>query len=129
MKPFTWIALTAVVVAVIVGAPAPCGGQEPDEPTVVVKQGEPAPFMGLLVSETEYTRLIGDRLELQELRAKLRACQQEGTALEKMYLSKLEVAAKPVAWYGTASFNRWFGFTLGVATAGLAVWGASELPK
>jgi len=124
--------LTAVLalglsVSVTTATEAPA---EPAVPSVTpIKEGATAPFTGLLVPESRLAELLRAELRVELLRGKLSIQEQTAQALEAMYLGKLEQATEPVPWYRTESFNRWFGFGLGVAFTGLAIYGTVELSK
>lgn len=92
-----------------------------------VKKGEQAPFTGLLVPEARYIELLEAEMERDNLKVKLRLEMKYITDLELFLTTKLKEAAKSPAWYETASFNRWFGFTLGIIVTGAAIWGGVEV--
>lgn len=108
---------------------APESSQEPpgEGDVVPLAKGAPAPFLGLLVPEGRFVELLEAENEVRELRAKLAAKERTAELVEQAYLRRLEQATAPPPWYESPTFNRWLGFGLGLAAAGLAVWGSVEL--
>ena len=96
---------------------------------VPVKEGDPAPFSGLLVKEARFTKMLEAELSVEELSGKLKIQEGLTSKLELIYSTKLEEAVKPLPWYQGPEFNKWLGFFLGVAVTSLAIWGGSELVK
>ncbi|KKM80668.1 hypothetical protein LCGC14_1337520 [marine sediment metagenome] len=93
---------------------------------VPLAKDAPASFTGLLVPGKRFTELLRAELQVQELKGQLSIQEKTAQALEAMYLGKLKQATTPVPWYKTPSFNRWFGFGLGMVCTGLAIWGTIE---
>jgi len=96
---------------------------------VPVLKDKPAPFTGLLVPEARFTQLLEAEIKLSEAEARLKAEQRFSVSLEDMYKSKLAEATKPLAWYESASFHHWLGFTIGAAIATLAIYGGSQMVR
>lgn len=117
--------LAVVALAGALALPARALAGEGD--VVPIMKDKPAPFSGLLVPEARFTQLLEAEIKVSELEARLKAEQRFGISLEDMYKSKLAEATKPLAWYETASFHHWLGFTIGVAVATVAIYGGSRL--
>lgn len=124
MKLAAVIMLSALVHALLI--PSTAFAQEPE--IVPVKEGAQAPFTGLLVPEGRYTELLEAEVERDRLKVELRLEKQYTGKLEPFLLGKVKDAAT-VEWYESPSFNRWFGFTLGVIVTGAAIWGGVEVIK
>jgi len=117
--------LAALALAGALALPARALAGEDD--VVPVLKDKPAPFSGLLVPEARFTQLIAAEIRVNELEARLKSEQRFSISLEDMYKSKLAEATKPLAWYETASFHHWLGFTIGAALATVAIYGGSRL--
>ena len=100
-----------------------------NDKVVIMKQGEVALFTGLLVPEKRFIESMEAEVAAKKLKMELEVERRFTLNLEKMYKSKLQESTKPVVWHRTTSFNRWFGFTIGVVLTGLAVWGGAEVVK
>jgi hypothetical protein len=96
---------------------------------LVLKQGETAPFAGLLVKEARFNRFLEAELKVEELKGRLDIQERLGLKLESIYTARLEEAVKPIPWYQGPEFNRWLGFFIGAAVTGLVVWGGTEIVK
>lgn len=94
-----------------------------------VKSGAAAPFTGLLVPEKRFIELLQAEIDRDKLKVQVRLETKFSKDLEMLMTKKLKQATEPEAWHQTASFNRWFGFTLGVVVTGLAIWGGTEVVK
>lgn len=120
MKALCFFLSLAILVCTV-----PAFGDE----VVVLKQGETAPFAGLLVKEDRFERFLEAELKVEELKGRLEIQERLGLKIESIYSARLEEAVKPIPWYQSADFNRWLGFFIGVAATGLVIWGGSEIVK
>lgn len=96
---------------------------------VPVEEGKLVPYTGMLVPEDRFIELLEAEIELEGLKRKYEVEKRFNEAMETMYKKKLEEAVSPPDWYETPTANRWFGFILGIAATGLAVWGGTEMVK
>jgi len=99
------------------------------EDVIVLKQGEAAPFAGLLVKEQRFNRFLEAEMKVEELKGRLDIQERLGLKIESIYTARLEEAVKPIPWYQGPEFNRWLGFFIGVAATGLVIWGGTEIVK
>lgn len=120
----------------VVASETPVDPKDPEAPrkvsagpgVVPLKEGAPAPFLGLLVPEARFVELLEAENKARELAARLTAAERTVELVEQIYLTKLEQAAI-VRWYNSPSLNRWLGIVLGAAITAGAVAGAAELTK
>lgn len=96
---------------------------------VVVLEGKPAPFSGILVPEERFKAFLKAELAVEELRGKLDIRTREMHNIEQVYRARLEEATKPPPWYESPGFNRWLGIGIGVAITVGAIYAGSQVTR
>lgn len=93
------------------------------EPKAVpLKQGETAPFDGVLISPGRVQELLAAEIERDELKTKLDLCER----MRDIETTEYQRALK-VKWYQRPGFNQGVGFFIGAIFMVFSVWGAGQL--
>ena len=111
------------------GSPDDGGGEAYD--VAALERGEPAPFSGVLLSEGRFRAAAALKLQVDELVARVAWRDRElADRAERIERLEADLSDARASRYEPGWWERHDGvvlFVVGVAAAGLAVWGATEV--
>jgi len=88
---------------------------------IPLMQNDPAPYSGLLVDETKFSKYLKLEINLKSVKEQLEIQKHLNISIENLYIKRMEEMAQ-TKWYQSAEFNRWLGFFGGLIVAGAVVY-------